>query len=385
MVINFICRASKADKSGQSPLEVSIIINGVRRYVHLDRKVKAADFNAKTQKVKRDASTNEYLVALRTKLYSLETEMLRNGMEVTIDTFIDAFKNGLNPSTSTLLKMFEFHNNEYATKRAQNVISYSTLLKYNVTKNYFAKYLKEKHNKADILVKDITPSLIDGFYLYLLESMCNNTAIQKMKELRKVLKMCVDEGVIPASPFKTTLKLDNRDVNPLSLEELRTIRNKEIKIERLERVRDMFVFECYTGLAFTDMHTLEKTDIITDANGKEWIIKRRQKTQIVSSIPLLPVAKEILVKYDWQLPRLCNQKFNGYLKEIGDLCGIEKSLHSHLARHTFATLLLNSGVDMVTVSKILGHANSRITERVYAKMLPETIFQKVEDVQEQIL
>ena len=122
-----------------------------------------------------------------------------------------------------------------------------------------------------------------------------------MKELRKVLKMCVDEVVIPASPFKTTLKLDNRDVNPLSLEELRTIRNKEIKIERLERVRDMFVFECYTGLAFTDMHTLEKTDIITDANGKEWIIKRRQKTQIVSSIPLLHVAKEILVKYDWQL------------------------------------------------------------------------------------
>ena len=103
MVINFICRASKADKSGQSPLEVSIIINGVRRYVHLDRKVKAADFNPKTQKVKRDASTNEYLVALRTKLYSLETEMLRNGMEVTIDTFIDAFKNGLNPNTSTLL------------------------------------------------------------------------------------------------------------------------------------------------------------------------------------------------------------------------------------------------------------------------------------------
>ena len=147
----------------------------------------------------------------------------------------------------------------------------------------------------------------------------------------------------------------------------------------------MFVFECYTGLAFTDMHTLEKTDIITDANGKEWIIKRRQKTQIVSSIPLLPVAKEILVKYDWQLPRLCNQKFNGYLKEIGDLCGIEKSLHSHLARHTFATLLLNSGVDMVTVSKILGHANSRITEKVYAKMLPETIYTKVEDVQEQIL
>ena len=154
MVINFICRASKADKSGQLPLEVSIIINGVRRYVHLDRKVKAADFNPKTQKVKRDASTNEYLVALRTKLYSLETEMLRNGMEVTIDTFIDAFKNGLNPNTSTLLKMFEFHNEEYATKRAQNVISYSTLLKYNVTKNYFAKYLKEKHNKADILVKD---------------------------------------------------------------------------------------------------------------------------------------------------------------------------------------------------------------------------------------
>ena len=129
------------------------------------------------------------------------------------------------------------------------------------------------------------------------------------------------------------------------------------------------------------MANLAKENFVTDSEGNEWIVKTRQKTHIQSTIPLLPVAKEILLKYQDQLPTLTNQKYNGYLKEIGDICGISKSLHSHLARHTFATILLNSGVDMVSVSKILGHANSKITEQVYAKMLPKTIMSKVKDVQ----
>ena len=147
----------------------------------------------------------------------------------------------------------------------------------------------------------------------------------------------------------------------------------------------MFIFECYTGLAFTDMVNLRSENNVVDTKGNEWIIKSRQKTKIQSTIPLLPIAKEILMKYQDELPTLTNQKYNGYLKELGDICGIKKNLHSHLARRTFATILLNSGVDMVSVSKILGHANSRITEKVYAKMLPETIMKKVMNVQAKLI
>ena len=197
--------------------------------------------------------------------------------------------------------------------------------------------------------------------------------------------MAVEEGYISVSPFKMTLKNEQKEVNPLTLDELRKIKNKNISLPRLAKVRDMFIFECYTGLAFTDMVNLRSENIVVDTKGNEWIIKSRQKTKIQSTIPLLPIAKEILMKYQDELPTLTNQKYNGYLKELGDICGIKKNLHSHLARRTFATILLNSGVDMVSVSKILGHANSRITEKVYAKMLPETIMKKVMNVQAKLI
>ena len=215
--------------------------------------------------------------------------------------------------------------------------------------------------------------------------MSNNTAVQKMKQLKKVLKMAVEEGYIKVSPFKMTLKKEDVEVDPLTLPELRKIRSKKITIERLARVRDMFVFECYTGLAFTDMANLTQDNFVTDANGAEWIIKSRQKAKIKSTIPLLAPAKEVYLKYQGELPTLTNQKYNSYLKELADICGIEKNLHSHLARHTFATTLLNNGVDMVSVSKVLGHANSRITEKVYAKMLPDTILSKVHNVASKII
>ena len=133
----------------------------------------------------------------------------------------------------------------------------------------------------------------------------------------------------------------------------------------------MFIFECYTGLAFTDLMSLNKDDFHTDESGNKWIIKKRHKTNVFATIPLLPIALEILDKYNYHLPHLSNVKYNAYLKELGDICGLKKNLHSHLARHTWATILLNCGMDMVSVSKCLGHANSRITESTYAKVLPD--------------
>ena len=384
MVITFVCRASKAKKDGLSPLELSIIINGKRKYITLDRNVKVANFDSKKQKVKGDAAINEYTVALKVKCYGIETEMMKNGMDVTMDSFVDVFKNGFKANTITILQLFRERNELFGKKIANGVVTGSTLEKYKVTMDYVAAYIKTL-KKDDIMVKEITPMFIEDFFVYLVGLMSNNTAIQKMKHLKKILRMAVEEGYISVSPFKMTLKNEQKEVPPLTLDELRKIKNKNISLPRLAKVRDMFIFECYTGLAFTDMVNLRSENIVVDTKGNEWIIKSRQKTKIQSTIPLLPIAKEILMKYQDELPTLTNQKYNGYLKELGDICGIKKNLHSHLARHTFATILLNSGVDMVSVSKILGHANSRITEKVYAKMLPETIMKKVMNVQAKLI
>jgi integrase len=197
--------------------------------------------------------------------------------------------------------------------------------------------------------------------------------------------MAVEDGYIRAMPFKLKLTSDPLLYEPLTIAEIRQLRQKHLDIERIAQIRDIFVFACYTGLAFTDLKNLSKNDLMIDECGREWIIKPRQKTKIISHIPLLPVAKEIWEKYDYMLPLPENQKYNAYLKEIGDVCGIKKKLHSHLARHTFATILLNSGVDLVSVSKILGHSNSRITEKTYAKMMPETIMKRVVEVADQLM
>ena len=181
------------------------------------------------------------------------------------------------------------------------------------------------------------------------------------------------------------LRKDITHVEFLTEEELARIRDTELFNESLNRMRDLFIFQSSCGLSYCDMAALEPGDYQYNDKGQIYIHKRRAKTGVYFTSVVLPDGIEILKRYDFQLPQISNQKYHAALKFIKDICKIEKPLHTHMARHTVATLLLNSGVDMVTVSKILGHANSRITERVYAKMLPETIFQKVEDVQEQIV
>jgi len=229
-------------------------------------------------------------------------------------------------------------------------------------------------------MKDLSPSFVENLFIYLLKYMTNNTAVQKMKQVKSVMRFAVEEGYIRVSPFKVVLKKEKKEIIPLTIEEVNIIRKKKIDIARLAKIRDLFVFECYTGLAFSDLASLTDKDFHIDEAGNKWIIKKRHKTNVVATIPLLPIPLEILEKYNYKLPCLTNVKYNAYLKELGDICNINKKLHSHLARHTWATILLNAGMDMVSVSKCLGHANSKITESTYAKVLPDKLFEKVKKV-----
>ena len=382
MKVNFVIRQTKKKNDGCVPIEMTICVKGKRRYVSTGREVKPSDFNSKTQTVKGDKELNEFLKALKIRLYSIETTLMSKDVNVSIDTVLDVFRNGEQERTMTFLQLFEIHNCNVGKRVKQKLITPTTLSKYEVTKDYVTRYIKTELKKDDILVKDITPSFIDNLFVFLLEFMSNNTAIQKMKQVKRVIRFAVDEGYIKVSPYKITLKKEKKEVQPLTIKEVNIIRKKKIDIKRLAQIRDLFVFECYTGLAFTDLMSLNDNDFHIDESGNKWIIKKRHKTNVVATIPLLPIALEILDKYNYKLPHMSNVKYNAYLKEIGDICGIKKSLHSHLARHTWATILLNAGMDMVSVSKCLGHSNSKITESTYAKVLPDKLFEKANKVNE---
>ena len=381
MTITFVCRSSKVSKKdGLTPLELYVIIDGKRRFVSLKRRIDQKLFNAKKQIVRGDTQTNEYIKAMRMKCYSLQTEMLKRGLLFTVDTFVYAFRHGIRQNSISVYGLFDKFMEKQLEKKNLGLITHAIYVKYRCT----IRYCKEAM-QTDKMLSELTPSDMEDIYTHMLHKMSNNSAICYMRKLKTILIYAIHEGYISTNPITFKFHKDKVKKDPLTLDEVRRIRTKELGSERVENIRDLFILQCYTGLAFRDMSNLSKKDIKIDKDGKEWIVKERIKTGVPAFIPILPVVKEILVKYNYHLPTLTNQKYNSYLKEIQEVCGIKKTLHSHLARHTCGTLLLNAGVDMLTVSKVLGHSSTKTTEAVYAKLLPETIMKRVEEVSDKLI
>lgn len=370
MTLSFVCRASKARKDGKSPIELSIIINGIRSIIALDRKILYNKFNPKTQTVRGDKEINEYLDVIRRKCFTIETELIKID-KLDIDTFIHSFKYGVPEKQDTLLKVYDKHNELYRQNVEVGKTKDTAYYKYIRNRERLAEYLLSL-GKEDIKLKDITPSFVENFQNYCLKTLKVNTTNKELKKLKRILEFAVKERYISVNPFRLTLREEKLDYDVLSKDDIDFLLKFDIREDRLNKVRDCFIFQCYTGLAYSDMAQLTKDDITDDV-----IIKRRQKTDIQYVVPLLPVAKNILEKYDYQLPIISNQKYNQWLKFLGEITGIGKSLHSHLARHSFSCMLLNSGVDMKTISRTLGHSNSKITEHTYAFMNNKTVIDNV--------
>lgn len=370
MTLNFICRASKARKTGLSPIELSIIINGNRTIITLDRQIIHTKFNPKTQTVKGDKQINEYLETIRKKCYHIENELIKLD-KFDIDTFIYSFKNGIPQKEDTLLAIYDKHNELYRQNVEVGKTKDTAYYKYIRNRERLQEYLISI-GKQDIKLKDITPSFVENFQNFCLKTLKVNTTNKELKKLKRILEFAVKEGYISVNPFRLTLREEKLDYDVLTKEEIDILLNCKFSEDRLDKVRDCFIFQCYTGLAYSDMAQLTKDDIQDDV-----IYGRRQKTDIQYVVPLLPVAKNILEKYDYQLPIISNQKYNQWLKFLGELSGLNKSLHSHLARHSFSCMLLNSGVDLKTISRTLGHSNSKITEHTYAFMNNQTVVNNV--------
>lgn len=370
MTLNFICRASKARKDGLSPIELSIIIGGDRTVITLNRKVKSTSFNPSTQKVRGDKDLNEYLEVIRRKCYSIETELIRMD-NLNLETFIHSYKYGIKQKEDTLLQIYDKHNELYKDNVLCGKIDNAALYKYKKSRERVADYLLSI-DKTDIKLKDITPSFIEGYQNYCLKTLKTNTTNKQLKMLKKILSFAVKERLLEVNPFQMTLKEEKLDYHTLTIDDVKYLLSVEITDKRIASIRDLFVFQSMTGLSYADMVSLSMDDIKDDV-----IIKRRKKTDVQFVIPVLPIAKSILEKYEYKLPIISNQKYNQYLKVLGDVCKMPMSLHSHLARHSYACILLNSGVDMKTISKTLGHSSMRTTERIYAEMSNQTVISNI--------
>lgn len=238
-----------------------------------------------------------------------------------------------------------------------------------------------KYKVTDIEIEKIDYAIIMDFDFFLrTQHACkNNTSIKYIKNFRKIFNECVDKDWIKNDPFKKYKpKPTVVDRDFLIEEELKKIYTKKFVTPRLAMVRDVFVFSCYTGLAHVDVQLLSPENISMSIDGSKWIFTKREKTDGPSNIPLLPVAEELIEKYrdhpkclnkNQVMPILSNQRMNSYLKEIADVCGINKELTFHVARHTFATTVtLSHGVPIETVSKMLGHRSLKSTQ-IYARVL----------------
>jgi integrase len=284
-------------------------------------------------------------------------------------------------------QVFLLHNGEFEKKVQQRERSEASLQKYKRVKTLFENYISKRYNKRDYFVKKIDNQLIYDFESFLRHEsgfkgkvgISSNAIVKYFQNLNTIFNYSQKRGVIEENPFRFYEgKIVVKDAEFLTADELKAIENKNFSTERLNRVKDIFLFSCYTSFAPIDVENLTRNNLIKDSEGVLWIQTKRQKTRIKSNVPVLPPVKRIIDKYEGfigarLLPTISNQKVNEYLKEIAILCGIKKNLTHYVARHTFATTVtLGNGIRIENVSAMMGHTNINMT-RHYAKVLDKNI------------
>ena len=344
---------------------------------------------------KEDAKTlNAYLDLLTAKVYQAKKILTEDDKEISAEGLKNILL-GKSNETRTILEVFAHHNEQMEALVGQEFAPL-TLKRYKTAKEHTASFIKWKYKKDDMAIKDLNFEFITEFNFWLRSARgCNhNSAIKYMSNLKKVVLICVNNKWLKKDPFQG-FKLTKKEVvkNPLSRDELKRLTEKVFEVERISQVRDIFLFCCYTGLAYVDVKQLKTTDIVVGMDSEPWIDTIRQKTDAPTRIPLLDTALEIIEKYKDHpqccaagvvLPVLSNQKMNAYLKEIANLCGISKTLTFHIARHTFATTVtLSNKVPIETVSKMLGHRSLKQT-MIYAKILDVKISEDMKGLRERL-
>lgn len=384
----FYLKRAKANVHGLVPIYHRTTINGKRLDKSTGKYIDPTKWSTEAGRMKgtsEEARTiNSHLDSLIAKNSSIEKKLIAVDKDITAEVFNNVLT-GKTEKQRTLVPIFQNHNDQIEALVKTEEYSPGTLERYKTSLSHTKEFMKWKFNISDINIKDIDLAFVTDydFYLRTLRKCSNNTTVKYIKNFKKIIQICLDNRWIVESPFvkyKGKIKEVERDF--LTESEIETIYNKKFHCERLIQVRDIFIFCCFTGLAYIDVKQLTSDHIGIGIDGNKWIFKNRQKTDTSSKIPLLPIPEQIMAKYashpkcineETILPVLSNQKMNSYLKEIGDVCGIKTELTFHLARHSFATsITLTNGVPIESVSKMLGHTNIRTTQH-YAKVVDRKV------------
>ena len=391
----FFIKRTKLLDNGEAPIRLRIKVNGIVAESQIKRSVLPNLWDQPTETCKgrdrKSVEINEYIRMLTLKVLTIHRELELSGAHFTARLIMNKLYSA--EEKQTLIAIFHKHNDEI---RKLIGIDYEkrTVSRYDSCCNYLVDMLKRDYGKDDVALVELDGPMIRNFemHLKLIRGCQQNTIIRYMKCLKKVVNQALADGLITRDPFigiRFTAKAVNKDV--LTKDELDILINREFRVKRLEHVRDTFIFCCMTGVAYIDAHTLRAEHIMRDNKGDWWIKKTREKTSIEFHVPLLKVPQQILDKYkddpDCQrtgllLPITSNQKMNDYLKEIAELCEINKHLTTHTARRTYATTVCHeSGVAIENISKMLGHTDTRMTLH-YTKISDKTIKRDMEQVRE---
>lgn len=396
---HFYLKKPKAYSKGKIPIYLRITVDGAVKELSTKTVCEAERWNSHAERVRgtneEARSINAFLDSWERKIHEARQKLLDENEIVSTEAIVN-FLTGKNERQQTLLEIFKQHNQQLAALSGTEYAP-ATVKRYTTALGHVHSFISWKYQTADIEIRKLSFEFITSYEFWLKSvRKCNhNSAIKYICNLRKIVNFCLKSGWLDKDPFfgfKMAKKEVIRDF--LHENEIQAILDRDFGVERLNQVRDIFLFSCYTGLAFVDVQNLRPSNVAKGIDGDLWIFTSRQKTETPSKIPLLPFAQSIIDKYkrhpkclneDKLLPVMSNQKMNAYLKEIADLCGIKKQLTFHIARHTFATTItLSNGVPIETVSKMLGHKSIKITQH-YAKILDRKVSDDMNKLKEKLL
>jgi site-specific recombinase XerD len=397
--IHFVLKMNKTIND-LAPIYARITVDTKRCEVSVKQKISVSNWNfgkgmAKSNLIE-NKQLNSYLEQVRKMMVQNYQELILNKHMATPEAIKNKFL-GLEVSDMTLCKLIEYHN-----LNSKETLRWGTLKNYFTTQKYIGMFLNEKYKTSDIHLASLNYKFLAEFEHFLRQyspvdhqrPMENNTVMKHIERLKKMIKMAIRYEWLEKDPFIAFKQRFNRfERGFLTSDELKRIEEKTFSISRLQYVKDLFVFSCYTGLSYIDVVQLSPEHVQVGEDKEYWLITKREKTDNPVRIPILPVALGIINKYkndprsivkNSLFPNISNQKLNSYLKEIADLCEISKNMTFHLARHTFATTVtLTNGVPIESVSKMLGHSKISTTQ-IYAKVIEKKVGEDMKKLKERL-
>lgn len=395
--ISFLLRKEKLNNNDEFPIYARVTVNNQRFHIATKRSIEPIYWNSKKYESKKSYHShkelNEHLLVIKNKLYACQTELLQTNKPITAQRIKNLYLGNSNVSVDTIVQVSTLHIEEMEKFLGKSTF-YGNYKNYKTTHKYILEFIPKVYTKKDLPLDEINYSFIKKFEYYLqTEKTCTqNGTMKQMQRLKKVLNWAIKNEYLAENPFKNyTISFKKYDRGYLTLEEISRIENLTGLSKKLRFTKDFFVFQLYTGLAYSDMLDLRTDDIVKGIDNEYWIIKNRVKTDTKITVPLLPLTLDIIFRYtdlsildNAVFPKISNQKINKNLKELGALAKIIKSLSTHLARHSAATTIwLQNGISIEVVSKMLGHTKISTTQ-VYGRIVEEKIANEMKRLRDKL-